>query len=97
MKTQKVYTFPDRQFYGEYDYIDFINLKTKIVKGEITEQLCLIDSNDRAHCFDDTGVLDEYSPEFLDAKTHDLIIQLLKLQMTKRIGKLNEDKKQLGL
>ena len=51
VKTQKIYTFPDRKFYGEYCATSLLELRLKIVKGEIKEELCFLDENDRAYVF----------------------------------------------
>lgn len=81
MNTQKVYTFPKRELYGEFDLIGIIELRIKIVKGEIKQRLCLIDSSDRAACFDSSSVLDFHSPEFLEERYRLLLCELLKAQM----------------
>lgn len=85
---QSVYTFPDRKLYGVYNILEFEQLKIDIVEGRISEELCLIDSNDRASCFDEFGCLDYYSKEFICEKHTDLLRKLLKAQMTKRMKRL---------
>lgn len=81
IKTQKVYTFPDRKLYGEYCLVGLLELKLKIVKGEITEELCFLDENDRAYCFDKFGIPDAFPDFYLESIQTNLLKNLLKEQM----------------
>lgn len=82
--TQKVYTFPERKLYGEYDLFQLTELKLAIVKGEIKEQLCYILSNERAVVLDKFGIPDFWSDELIEQKHTKLILELLDAQMSIR-------------
>jgi uncharacterized iron-regulated protein len=58
--------------------MSLLELRIKIIKGEVKEKLCFIDSKDVAHIFDELGVLDTYSEEY---KQTDLLRELLKEQI----------------
>lgn len=59
VKTQKVYTFPDRKLYGEFCSLSLTELRLQIAKGEISEQLCYIDENDSAYLINEYGTLED--------------------------------------
>ncbi len=82
--TERVYIYPDRKLFGEYDFLSFQQLRIDIITGKITEQLCLIDSNGRASCFDEFAVLDFYSHEFICEKESRMLLEILEAQMQKR-------------
>lgn len=82
---QKVYTFPERKFYGEYDLFQLAELRLAIVKGEIKEQLCYILSNDRAVVLDKFGIPDFWSDELIEVKHTNLLKEMLRAQMDIRI------------
>lgn len=90
IKTQKIYTFPDMQLYGEFCILSLIELKLKIIKGEITEQLCYVDEVDNM-----TYVFDEFSnPEYctdgyIETLQSKLLKELLTEQVKKRKSKRN--------
>jgi hypothetical protein len=92
IKTEKIYTFPDRVLYGEYCLLSLLELRTKIVKGEITEQLCFIDENDRAYCYNEFAVPDAYPGTDLYGQEKKAKRELLKVQMEKRTSVLNNIK-----
>lgn len=92
IKTQKIYTFPDRKLYGEYCATSLLELRLKIVKGEITEELCFLDENDRAYCFDRFGIPDGFPDFYLDEVNSKLLHELLKAQMQIRKDE-NPDRK----
>lgn len=84
IKTQKVYTFPDRKLYGEYCAISLLELRIKIVEGEIKEELCILDEDDRAYCFDKFSILERFPSCCIDEIQHKLLTTLLHAQMAKR-------------
>lgn len=84
IKTQKIYTFPDRKLYGEYCITSLLELRIKIVKGEIKEQLCFLDENDRAYCFDKYAIPESFSDFYLETIQTNLLKELLQAQMNKR-------------
>lgn len=81
IKTQKIYTFPERKLYGEYCSTSLLELRIKIVKGEITEKLCFLDENDIAYCFDRFGIPERFPDSYLEEITSKLLHELLKAQM----------------
>ena len=81
VKTQKIHTFPDRKLYGEYCATSLLELRIKIVKGEIKEELCYLDENNKAYCFDKFGVPCSFSDFYLENIVHDLLMELLNTQM----------------
>lgn len=85
MKTQKVYTYSDRKLYGEYDLFGLLKLRMQIAKGEISETLCYILSNDRAVILDEFGIPDFFSKEDIEEQYSDLLREYLHVQMDKRI------------
>jgi len=89
IKTQKIFTFPDRKLYGEYCSTSLLELRIKIVKGEIKEKLCFLDENDRAYCFDEFAILDGFPDSSLDEIHDKLLRELLTEQMKIRIKKIN--------
>jgi len=86
-KIQKIYTFPDRQLYGEYCLLSLLELRIKIVKGEVKEQLCYLDENGRAYIFDELSV-PEFSESYIEGYYTKLLRELLgeqmKIRQTKR-------------
>lgn len=88
--TQKIYTFPDRKLYGEYCLLSLTKLRLQIVKGEIKEQLCFIDSNDRAHVYDRFGIPDAFSKECIEEIWSETTMELLKEQMKIRRSELEQ-------
>jgi hypothetical protein len=82
--TQKIYTFPDRKLYGEFCATSLLALRLRIVKGEIQEQLCFLDENDRAYCFDEYGVPESHPDFYLEEIGWKLLKDLLDAQMKKR-------------
>ena len=82
--TQKVYTFPDIKLYGEYCSHSLNQLRLQIVKGEITQQLCIIEENGFANCFDEYGHLENWNYDNIFQKGTDLLKDILKAQMEKR-------------
>lgn len=84
IKTQKIYTFPDRKLYGEFCLLSLTELTIKIVKGEIKEKLCYLDNNDRAYVFDEFGIPESFIEDFICSRYTKLLHDLLKEQMKKR-------------
>ena len=84
IKTQKIYTFPDRKLYGEYCSTSLLELRIKIVKGEIKEQLCFLDENDRAYTFNDYGIPQGWPDSYLEQIESKLLTELMNEQMKKR-------------
>ncbi len=87
IKTQKIFTFPDRKLYGEYCLASLLELRIKIVKGEIKEELCFLDENDRAYCFDKFGIPDSFPNFYLEVIENNLLKELIQEQMKLRIKK----------
>ena len=87
IKTQKVYTFPDRKLYGEYCLLSLLELRIKIIKGEIKEQLCYIDENDRAYIFDKFSVPEGHTKSYIETQNSNLLRALLQEQM--KLRKIN--------
>jgi hypothetical protein len=81
IKTQKIYTYPDRKLYGEFCLLSLLELKLKIVKGEIKEQLCYIDENDRAYVFDKFSNPEGFTEKYIDNQFTKLLIELLQEQI----------------
>lgn len=79
--TQKIYKFPSRELYGEYCAVGLLQLRLQIVKGEITEELCYLDENDRAYCFDRFGIPERFIEEYLETIQTDLLKAILGEQM----------------
>ena len=86
VKTQKIYTFPERKLYGEYCLLSLLELRIKIVKGEIKEQLCYLDENDRAYVFDELSIPD-YFENSIETFYTNLLKELLNEQMKVRQNK----------
>ena len=84
IKTQKIYTFPDRKLYGEYCLASLMELRIKITKGEIKEELCYLDENGFANCFDDFGIPEKFHESYLETLQGKLLRELLQEQMKKR-------------
>jgi hypothetical protein len=84
--TQKIFTFPDRKLYGEFCSIGLLELKLKIIKGDIKEQLCFIDENDRAYCFDKFGIPDSFPDCFILSIENKLLHEILKAQTELRLS-----------
>jgi|688.fasta_scaffold00478_83 hypothetical protein len=84
VKTQKIYTFPDRELYGEYCSTSLLELRIKIVKGEIKDELCFLDENGRAYCFDEYGIPESFPSFYLEEINTNLLRELLNEQMKKR-------------
>jgi hypothetical protein len=87
IQTQKIYTFPDRKLYGEFCLLSLAELRLQIIKGEIKEQLCFIDENDRAYVYDKWGVPDGFPDFYIGQKHTNLLHQTIKAQC-----KLREEK-----
>ncbi len=85
IKTQKIYTFPERKFYGEFCATSLLELRLKIVKREITEQLCFLDENDRAYCFNQFGIPDGFPDFYLEEINTKLLTEILHEQVKIRI------------
>lgn len=81
IKTQKIYTYPDRKLYGEFCLLSLLELRIKIAKGEIKEKLCYIDENDRAFVFDEFAVPEGYSENYIETQNSNLLRELLNEQM----------------
>lgn len=81
IKTEKVYTFPDRKLYGEYCAVSLLELRLKIIRGEIKEELCILDENDRAYCYDKFGVLEHHPDWCLDHLHISLLTEIIKGQV----------------
>lgn len=67
--------------YGEYCAVGLLQLRLQIVKGEITEELCYLDENDRAYCFDRFGIPERFIEEYLETIQTDLLKAILGEQM----------------
>jgi len=91
---QKVYTFPDRKLFGEFDLIELLELKIRYVKGEIKEQLCYIYENGMGAVWDEFANPELVSDELLEQKERALLTHLLKVQMDKRVAKRENTNKQ---
>jgi hypothetical protein len=81
VKTQKIYTFPDRKLYGEYCLLSLLELRIKISKGEIKEQLCYLDDNDRAYVFDKFSVPEEHIDNYIETQYSKLLTDLFREQI----------------
>lgn len=90
IQTQKIYTFPERELYGEYCCLSLLELRVKMAKGEVKEQLCFLDENDRAYLFDEFGVPESHADFYLESKGTKLLMELLDLQFKKLKEKRNE-------
>ena len=81
IKTQKIYTFPDRKLYGEFCSTSIIELRIKIAKGEIKEKLCFLDENGRAYCYDKFGIPDGFPDFYLEQVQSKLLKEFLFVQI----------------
>jgi hypothetical protein len=81
IKTQKIYTYPDRNLYGEFCLLSLLELKVKIVKGEIKEQLCYIDENDRAYIFDEFANPEGRTKKYIETQMSNLLRELVTEQI----------------
>ena len=84
IKIQKIYTYPYRKLYGEYCSTSLLELRLKIIKGEIKEQLCFLDENDTVYCFDEFGNLNQYHNSYLEEIHTKLLMKILDAQMNLR-------------
>lgn len=90
IKTQKIHTFPERELYGEFCATSLLELRIKIVTGEIKEKLCFIDKAGCAHVYDEFAIPDKFSSEDLEEYTNSLLHKMIKAQCELR--KYNEVK-----
>ena len=84
IKTQKIYTYPDRKLYGEYCLLSLLDLRIQIVKGEIKEKLCIIDNDDVAHAFDEFGIIGAHRYEYIETEYNMTLRELINVQCKKR-------------
>ena len=84
IKTQKIYTFPDRKLYGEYCLLSLIELRIKMIKGQVKEQLCYLDENDRAYIFNEFSIPESHIDDYIETTYTKLLTELLREQMNIR-------------
>ena len=86
IRTQKVYTYPGRELYGEFCVYGLAELRKKLISGELApESLCFIDSFNRAYPLYAVGNTDTYCSEFLHEQYMDLLSDNLKSISNKRL------------
>jgi hypothetical protein len=81
IQTQKIYTFPDRELYGEFCLLSLAELRLQIIRGEIKEQLCFIDENDRAYVYDKHGIPDAFTDFDIEEKYTNIFREILKVKI----------------
>jgi hypothetical protein len=81
LKKTELIVREDNTIYGEYDYIDLLQLKIEIIKGNINERLYYRNEHGGIEQIDEFGC-----SSYLDFENvMDLLHTVVKLQMGKRI------------